>query len=101
MSITTSVSSKNMGSIPFAFFGLLAYFARVLLAVGDVRARADQAFALPVGNQFAAGLRRVSRRPPGGENAQGVLGEGQAKLGRFGSEFAFKFLGKLKSNGHR
>src|SRR5689334_1156610 len=72
----------------------------MLLAIGNVGSCADQAFALPVGQQLTAILWQVLRRSPRSEDAQDILVEGQPQLGCFVGENAFELLREFNSDRH-
>src|ERR1700730_11390194 len=60
-------------------------------AVRNLRSRADEGLALPVGKQFRAGARCGTRAASSREEAQGILWERQAETGGFGGELRFQF----------
>jgi hypothetical protein len=66
----------------------------------DVRPRADESLALPVGEQFRAAKRCGTRSAPACQEAQDVLRERQAKASGFSGEFGFQFGRQVEYQAH-
>lgn len=89
------VQEKHEGRVRLSLIpplGGLTNTAGMLLTVGNIRSRADQALFPPIVHEFSPGFRRVFARSSR-KQAQCVFFDGQTLTRRFSGKIVFHFFG--------